>query len=233
VTGAVESFVRARFDEVEARFKAEVAGDDVRLQALLHVLGPLEGRRVLDLGCGKGRFARHLERLGATVVGLDLSRAMLAKAPEIHRVRGTARRLPFGDTSFDHVVAIETLEHVPMRAEREALAEMARVLVPGGLAVIVDKNAGSLNAKRPWLPNLAMKWIDERRGRWMYPRSAVFRERWFWPQDLRLRLLEWFADVQVEFLMTPGEATKRVFRRLACCRLFTLWSARKAGGGVE
>ena len=46
----------------------------------MDALEPLVGKRILDLGCGKGRFARALQGLGAQVVGLDLSAAMLAEA---------------------------------------------------------------------------------------------------------------------------------------------------------
>ena len=65
--------VAARFDAAEARFKPSVATDDVRLTALIRAIGPLEGRRLLDLGCGKGRFATRLVALGAEVVGIDVA----------------------------------------------------------------------------------------------------------------------------------------------------------------
>ena len=67
-----EAVVAGRFDAL-ARFKRAVAPDDPRLLAIVERLSPLEGRRILDLGCGKGRFARSLVELGAQVVGLDIS----------------------------------------------------------------------------------------------------------------------------------------------------------------
>lgn len=147
-----DAFVAARFDESEARFKAEVAPDDVRLRAVLNALGPLDGRLVLDLGCGKGRFAAHLRDRGARVVGLDLSAAMLDRATGLDRVRASARRLPFADSTFHAVVAIEVLEHVG--AIGPILDEARRVLEPGGRLAIVDKNLGarcpaSLAPERP------------------------------------------------------------------------------------
>ena len=50
-----------------------------------------------------------------------------------------------------------------------------------GVLVILDKNVAALDARRPWLPSILMKRIDEYRGRWMYPARGPVRERWFWP----------------------------------------------------
>jgi 2-polyprenyl-6-hydroxyphenyl methylase/3-demethylubiquinone-9 3-methyltransferase len=198
---------------------------------VLKALGWLPGRRILDLGCGKGRFAAHLRGLGADVIGLDLSRAMLGCASGIHRVRASARRLPFAGSSFDGVVAIEIIEHLSRRGLDEALAEVGRVLRPGAVLAIVDKNAHALDARRPWLPSLAVKWIDERRGLWMYPADGPVRERWFWPSALRARLEERFDDVHIDHLLSPEEEACRVFHNLPCTRLLTLWTARARGGG--
>src|SRR5262249_37374499 len=106
---------------------------------------PLTGRRVLDLGCGKGRFARALARDGAWVVGLDRSAAMLAAraASGLERVKGSARRLPLASAAFDAVVAVEVFEHIPRAAADEVRAEPPRVRRPGGTLAIIDKNAGS------------------------------------------------------------------------------------------
>ena len=219
-----DAIVAARFDESVGRFKAEVSAADVRLRAVLESLGPLAGRRVLDLGCGKGRFAAHLKGSGAEVIGLDLSAAMLASATGLARVRASAKRLPFADDAFDAVVAIEVLEHVG--AVGPVLDEARRVLKPGGRLAIVDKNAGALDARRPWLPGLVVKWIDERRGLWMYPGGGPVRERWFRPDALKTRLRRDFEGVRVEFLLRPEEAGRLVFRAVPAARLWTLWSAR-------
>ena len=113
------------------------------------------GARVLDLGCGSGRHAAAAYRLpGARVVGVDLAGADLAAARErlqLHERLGAhgggrwdlcaadGLRLPFADGRFDLVVCAEMLEHV--RADRRVLAEIARVLRPGGeLAVSVPRH---------------------------------------------------------------------------------------------
>lgn len=224
-----EAQVGASFDRLEGRFKHAVDHDDVRLRALRDALGPLTGQRVLDLGCGKGRFGRRLAEAGAEVVGLDLSAAMLAQAQGLERVRASARRLPLADGSFDAVIAVEVFEHLP--ALREVLAETRRVLRPGGVLAVIDKNAGALNAQRPWLPALVVKAVDERRGRWMYPHDGPVRERWFWPAALSTWLCAArFDDVRVSFLLSPGEAAGLVFRAVPRTRLLALWTGRVPGG---
>jgi 2-polyprenyl-6-hydroxyphenyl methylase/3-demethylubiquinone-9 3-methyltransferase len=227
---ARDAYVAARFDDLRGRFKASVPADDARLVAIRRALGPLDGLRVLDLGCGKGRFARRLAQGGAKVVGLDVSRGMLeaAAGAGLPCLVASARRLPFPDRAFDAVVAVEVFEH--LGAIGTALDEARRVLRPGGRLVLIDKNAGSLNARRPWLPNLAVKWLDERRGLWMYPGRGPVRERWFWPAALRRAIAARFGSAGVEFLLGPEESRRRVFRAFPAARVLTLWTAVAPGG---
>jgi SAM-dependent methyltransferase len=104
------------------------------------------------MGCGGGRHAFALYRRGAHVVALDLDAAELkdvagmfaAIAPEVpegataQAVRGSAYELPFADASFDKIIAAEVLEHLP--EDTRAMAELARVLKPGGsIAVTVPR----------------------------------------------------------------------------------------------
>jgi SAM-dependent methyltransferase len=95
-------------------------------------VGP--GRRVLDLATGPGFVAAAAAERGASVVGVDLSPAMIALASERHPHltfrEGDAENLPFDDATFDAVVCNFGLGHFP-DAPR-AVAECVRVLVPGG-----------------------------------------------------------------------------------------------------
>jgi 2-polyprenyl-6-hydroxyphenyl methylase/3-demethylubiquinone-9 3-methyltransferase len=227
-----EAEVAARFDLLERRFKAGLERGDVRLEALRHCLGPARGLNVLDLGCGKGRFAAALAAEGARMIGLDRSAAMLAGGEPgcFGRVRGSARRLPFPEGVFDAVIAVEVFEHLPPAALDEVLGEVRRVLRPGGTIAILDKNAASWNDRRPWLPNLVVKWIDERRGRWMYSSGGPVREQWFWPGGFARRLGRCFSAVAVTYLLSAREAGQPLFDCLPRARLFALWSARRPGG---
>ena len=117
-------------------------------------LGVQRGERLLDLGCGGGRHAFQAVRLGAHVVALDaddrevkhvrdtigamLDAGEIARDDEAGAVQGDALRLPFADESFDRVIASEVLEHIPH--DTGAMAELARVLKPGGtMAVTVPR----------------------------------------------------------------------------------------------
>ncbi|MDB5353405.1 MAG: ubiG 3 [Planctomycetota bacterium] len=230
MTLAQERYVASRFDAVADRFRSGVDRDDFRLLGCLSAIGEPRGLRILDLGCGKGRFARHLKRLGADVVGLDPSSGMLAFATGLDGVKASATRLPFASGRFDGVIAIEVLEHISAQGCVDTLAEIVRVLRPGGRVAIVDKNVFALDVHRPWLPKLAVKWIDERRGLWMYPSDAPVRERWFRPGRLARQLRTAFDDVTVTHLLSPEESRFSVFRRVPMARLMTLWTARAAGG---
>jgi SAM-dependent methyltransferase len=104
-----------------------------------HLLGDVAGRRVLELGCGSAPCARWLRQAGADVVALDLSGGMLARAAELNRVTGVdvplvqadAGALPLADASVD--LACSAFGGLPFVADaRAVLAEIARVLRPGG-----------------------------------------------------------------------------------------------------
>ena len=122
-------------------------------------LGLLPGDRSLDMGCGAGRHAFEMYRRGADVIAFDQDADELVKVSdmfaEMRRAgevpggaeadvkEGDALALPFADDEFDRVVAAEILEHVP--ADIQALAELVRVLRPGGtIALTVPR----------WLPEV-------------------------------------------------------------------------------
>ena len=107
---------------------------------------PVEGRRVLDLGCGEGYCARELRRMGAAeVLGVDISVAMIAGAraaeerePQgiVYEV-GDATSLPsIPDGRFDLVMGMFVLNYLTIEQTKTALAEVFRVLSPGGRAVM-------------------------------------------------------------------------------------------------
>jgi len=128
---------------------------------LIRLLGAVAGTSLLDVGCGDGELASQLARRGASVTGLDADPAMIAAAhrrPEfangrLRLVEGKAEQLPFDDALFDRVVAVTVLCFIPDAAS--AVAEMARVLKPGGRLVVGELGRWSLWAAlrrmRGWL----------------------------------------------------------------------------------
>ena len=115
--------------------------------------GELEGKRVLDVGCGAGRFAEVTLALGADVVALDYSSAVdacrdnLAPHPRLDVVQGDIYRLPFRPGVFDFVYCLGVLQHTP--DVRKAFLCLPPQLRPGGhLTVTCIKSSPSTSSGR-------------------------------------------------------------------------------------
>jgi 2-polyprenyl-3-methyl-5-hydroxy-6-metoxy-1,4-benzoquinol methylase len=149
-----------------ARWRSNRLGqitDALERQLLFELVEPVLGKTLLDVGCGDGELALELARHGAIVTGLDADPAMIAAAQrrieiasiQMQLIEAQAERLPFGDEIFDRVVAVTVLCFV--RDAKRAIAEMARVLRPGGRLVIGELGYWSLWAAyrrvRGWLGN--------------------------------------------------------------------------------
>ena len=125
----------------EEHFPSTIDPRIYHVQLILEYFGDLSEKRVLDVGCGKGRFARVLKERhpDASLAAFDLAEAMLRHVPPgIAPCAGSMTALPFRSESFDCAYATESLEHA-VDIER-AVAEMCRVVKPGGRIVIIDKN---------------------------------------------------------------------------------------------
>lgn len=106
-----------------------------------------DGLRLLDVACGTGRFLAFVKDSfpGLAVTGLDLSRPYLDRAREtlagwggVELVAGNAESMPLPNGAFDLVTSVFLLHELPAAARRRAVAEMARVLAPGGRLVLAD-----------------------------------------------------------------------------------------------
>jgi len=108
--------------------------------ATVRAVDPRPGQRILDVAAGTGTSSAALARTGARVVALDFSPGMIAEGrrrhPQVEFVEGDAERLPFGDDEVDAVTisfGLRNVEH-----PKAALAEMYRVLKPGGKLVVCE-----------------------------------------------------------------------------------------------
>jgi len=200
LTAELRARIQSSFDQAagdEEHFPSTIDPRIYHVKLIREHLGALAGQRVLDVGCGKGRFARvfHEQEPEAELWGLDISEAMLERVPEGIRTRaGSMTELPFEDASFDGAYATESLEHA-VETEK-AVAEICRVVKPGGRIAIIDKNAE--------------QWGKLKTPEW---------ERWFTRRELeRLlrrhcrkvssRLISYWEDVEPDGLFVAWLAEK-------------------------
>jgi SAM-dependent methyltransferase len=153
--------------------------------------------RVLDLGCGEGRFTAELARAGAATVGVDVSQEALRRAraryPELDlRAIPPRGSWPFADAGFDIVWAGETIEHVADTAGW--LSEVRRVLRSGGTLLLSTPSHGRLAL-------LLIALSPRRFARHFDPRSDHLR---FYSARTLSRLLEDFGFEDIEVRAAGG-----------------------------
>jgi malonyl-CoA O-methyltransferase len=125
----------------EEHFPSTIDPRILHVRLVLQHLGDVSGQRVADVGCGKGRFARLVKEAHPTadVIALDLAEAMLRYVPAgILRCAGSLTALPLATGCCDGAYATESLEHAV--DIETAVAELCRILKPGGRLIIIDKN---------------------------------------------------------------------------------------------
>jgi SAM-dependent methyltransferase len=137
--------VRQSYDSAARAYAEHLADELVRKPLDRHLLNRFaeetRGRGpVADLGCGPGHVARYLSEQGVTIVGTDLSPAMVEVATELHpglefRVDDMTRP-GFADASLAGVVSFYSIVHFEPAELGEVFRQMRRVLAPGGLALL-------------------------------------------------------------------------------------------------
>jgi len=161
--GIRDSFRRATRRDVEVRLPPRLAEalEALRREELPHCtagaspvrefLAPSAGQRLLDVGCGADLIVHRLDRWPSVFHGVDLCEELLVETRRFASRNGVslggltlahAAALPYRDGAFDLLVCIGVLEYGPLAYARQAFEEMARVLRPGGRAVIDFPNAG-------------------------------------------------------------------------------------------
>jgi len=135
--------------------------------AILDLAGDVAGRRILDVGCGAGPLTASLRDRGAIVTGvepsskmLELARQRLGDNVELHQGGLGGEPLPFPDAAFDDVIACLVLHY--LEDWKGALAELRRVLVPGGRLIVAVNHPLIYKLIRPEGDYFATEqWSDE------------------------------------------------------------------------
>ncbi len=136
-----------------------------RALARVHRAMPLAGRRVLDYGCGVGRFVELLESMGCVYSGVDIAEDMVAIALSQRPGRDfkvlASGRIPHEDATFDLVTSIAVIQHNAYQQQERIVDEILRVLKPTGYVVLFEsvgepKSQAGLEFPRPFEDWLAM-----------------------------------------------------------------------------
>lgn len=145
-------------------------------------------RRALDVGCGEGRFCRMLAAEGVAAVGVDPTEPLIARAFELdpegeYRIE-PAEALSFGDGAFDLVIAYLSL--IDIARLEAAVAEMVRVLEPGGVLLIANLNGFNTAAD---VNDLG--WVRLEDGRQAFAMDRYLEARVGWIEWRGIRIQNW------------------------------------------
>lgn len=173
------------------------------------MLGRVRGanfENALDIGCGEGRFCRMLAAEGVPAIGVDPTQALLERArrldPEGDYRLGRAEALDFPDNSFDLVVSYLTFIDIP--DIETAIAEMARVLRPGGALLIA--NLSSFNTAGP-----PTGWTRDAGGESRFFIDHYLEERAEWIGWNGIRVQNWHRPLSTYMSLLLGRGLQLRF----------------------
>ena len=141
---APEAYDDAFMAKMASEYRDQTAWTRLRLDALLPLVEPAEGDRILDLGCAAGSLTHFFSEFGARVTGIDSEPKAIQKArslfPGLDFLLADVAELPEPDHSADKAVAGDLVEHLDEDTFLRMLQELRRVLVPNGTLSIYTPN---------------------------------------------------------------------------------------------
>jgi 2-polyprenyl-3-methyl-5-hydroxy-6-metoxy-1,4-benzoquinol methylase len=176
--------VRRGYDAVSERYRA----DDARPRQYGEWITELQSRlpahaRVLDAGCGCGvPIAQELAGAGHRVTGVDVSDVQIERAtrlvPTARFVRADITTVRWPPGSFDAIVALYSLIHVPIEAQAGLIADFANWLDDDGILLLIAGSRAWTGAEAGWLGTQATMW-------WSHADAATYRD-WITTSGLRI-----------------------------------------------
>lgn len=167
------------------------------------------GGRALEIGCGTGELAGFLRSRFESVAGTEISRVALEEAtrryPDVEFRLVRDMTLPFPDASFDVVVSDQVIEHIYPSENPTYFSEIARVLKPGGRALVATPNGGELRRRVLWTP---VRWLAMLLRR---PEGYV-ASHLYWIQDrvlsvstVKAKLFRKYRMLEHTNILAPGQ----------------------------
>ena len=223
---AWENYVGQRFSELKSHFPDCIPANDPRVLSVKSARESWHDLKVLDLGCGRGRYEKHFQSWGAKYIGIDLSAEFLGSGKsQSPCLVGSALHLPFANDSFDVVALIETLQHSPV--PEIAIQNAIESIRPGGSLIVIERNPLALSSDWPLLPARFVKWIDEYRGRWMYPVGSLAREGWISPGKLNSIISDSIISKSIMYIGSTEQKETTLQRLIRRTRPFYCFIAIK------
>jgi len=156
------------------------------------------GEKVLDLGCGNGRYFEYLKEKKVNYFGVDNSEELIKiaknKYPEANFQTADALNLPFPENFFDKVYSIATLHHIPSKEYRlQFLKEIKKILRPGGIIIITVWKFHQIKAVGLLFKYTILKLFGKSKLDW----KDIFEP---WAKKIE-RYYHWFSKKELEILV--------------------------------
>ena len=184
--------VRRAYDAVSHLYRSDDETPDAYREWIATLLRRLSvGARVLDLGCGCGvPVSRMLAEAGCSTTGVDVSDVQVERArrlvPGATFLRADMTQVVFDDSSFDGIVCLYAVIHVPLHQQPALLARMARWLKPGGVLLMTAGWTEWTGSEDGWLGGPDAMW-------WSHADADTYR-RWLLDAGFSIEGVEYVPE---------------------------------------